>query len=88
MQSSCFQGNASAVKTLIKKGGIISDIEDDTEQKLKEMFLLSLAEKINISLNDVNGARVWDIIENFTKQRMYTRFQFPGVDSNHLQWLM
>lgn len=62
------QGNSSAVKALIRRGAVLSENEEDAERKLKEMFLLSVFEKISIPLNDVNGARVWDILENFAKQ--------------------
>jgi hypothetical protein len=63
------QGNPNAVKALIRRGAVLSETDEDVERRLKDMFVMSAFEEINIPLNNANGARVWDILENFAKQR-------------------
>lgn len=58
--------NWNAAKMLLRQGAL----PDDTVQanKLKELFSTSLFQGIDVPIAGLNGARMWDIIENFARQ--------------------
>jgi hypothetical protein len=63
------QGNPKASKALIRRGAVLPDAEVNAETQLRDMFILSAFEEIQIPINSANGARVWDIVERFAKHR-------------------
>jgi len=63
------QGNSNAMKALIRRGASIPDDDEEFLEKLKAIFLASVFDEIKIPPNTTKGARMWDMIENFAKQR-------------------
>ena len=63
------QGNAKASKALVRRGAVLPETESDAEGQIRDMFLISAFEEIQIPINSVYGARVWDIVERFAKHR-------------------
>ena len=61
------QGNAKASKALVRRGAVLPETESDAEGQIRDMFLISAFEEIQIPINSVYGARVWDIVERFAK---------------------
>lgn len=54
---------------LLHYGAVPEDIVQ--EQKLKELFASSLLRGVDIPIHGFNGARMWDIVENFARQCTY-----------------
>jgi hypothetical protein len=48
---------------------VLPETESDAEGHIRDMFLISAFEEIQIPINSVYGARVWDIVERFAKHR-------------------
>ena len=61
------RGSVNATKMLLRQGAVPDDIVQET--KIREMFCSSLLRGIDVPVAGANGARMWDIIENFARQR-------------------